>query len=398
MNVIVASTQWPYMSGGSEVLAAALVENLKAHGHRAELILLPFFPRPISHVAASIQLARTMEIGETNFGAIDRLITLKFPAYLIDHPRKTLWLVHQYRQMYELWDEPGIGFASLPLAESLRAAVCSADRLYLPHHRLRFAISNTVAARLQKWCGLDAETLYPPLPNAAAYFCDDAEDYLLCPGRLSPLKRQDLVLLALALTKTPVRVRFVGGSDDEASRDRFMRLARELGVAERAEYLGWIPESDVRSLYARSIGVVFPPRLEDLGLVTQEAMLSIPSMSLKSFSRRVARLLRRKEAGERAQQIDRVGIHGAGCGGPSSCAPAQSRDRPARPRRCPHRSTRRSRPATRCSRPTWFHVFSCYTDFRGLKAEHYPEPVPDTAQASQARGRRPRYLRVGAHG
>ena len=32
--------------------------------------------------------------------------------------------------------------------------------------------------------------------------------------------------------------------------------------------------SDKRSLYARSIGVVFSPRLEDLGLVAQEAMLS----------------------------------------------------------------------------------------------------------------------------
>jgi glycosyltransferase involved in cell wall biosynthesis len=274
MNVLVASTQWPYMSGGSEVLAAALVENLKAHGHRAELILLPFFSRPVSHVAASIQLARIMEIGETNFGAIDRLITLKFPAYLIDHPRKTLWLVHQYRQMYELWDDPVVGFASLPSAELLRAAVCSADRLYLPHHRLRFAISNTVADRLRESCGLDAETLYPPAPNAASYFCEDAEDYLLCPGRLSPLKRQELVVRALALTKTPVRVRFVGGSDDDASRDRFASLARELGVAERVEYLGWIRESDVPVLYARSIGVVFPPCLEDLGFVTQEAMLS----------------------------------------------------------------------------------------------------------------------------
>jgi glycosyltransferase involved in cell wall biosynthesis len=320
MNVLVASTQWPYMSGGSEVLAAALVENLKAHGHRAELILLPFFPRPVSHVAASIQLARMMEIGETNFGAIDRLITLKFPAYLIDHPRKTLWLVHQYRQMYELWDEPGIGFASLPLAEPLRAAVCSADRLYLPQHRLRFAISNTVAARLRDWCGIAAETLYPPMPNAAGYFCDDAENYLLSPGRLSPLKRQDLVLLALALTRTPVRVRFVGGSDDEASRDRFMRLARELGVAERAEYLGWIPESDVRSLYARSIGVVYPPRLEDLGLVTQEAMLSSKPVVTCSDSGGVLEFVTHEEngvvtapePGALAEALDRVWADRAG--------------------------------------------------------------------------------------
>ena len=274
MNVLVASTQWPYMSGGAEVLAAALVENLKANGHRAELIQLPFFSRPVSNVVSSIQAARMMEIGETNFGAIDRLITLKFPAYLIDHPDKTLWLVHQYRQMYDLWDEPDVGFAALPFGESLRAAVCSADRLYLPHHRLRFAISKTVAGRLRDACGLDAETLYPPVPNAAAYFCDDAKDYLLSLGRLSIRKRQELVLRALALTKMPVRVRFVGACDDEASRDRFIGLAKDLGVSERADYLGWMPDSDVRTLYARSIAVVFPPRLEDLGLVTQEAMLS----------------------------------------------------------------------------------------------------------------------------
>src|ERR1700741_5395463 len=103
MNILVASTQWPYVSGGAEVLAGALVDNLKAHGHRAELLLLPFFPLPVVNVVPSMQAARVIDMGETNFGAIDRLITLKFPAYLIDHPNKTLWLVHQYRQFYDLW-------------------------------------------------------------------------------------------------------------------------------------------------------------------------------------------------------------------------------------------------------------------------------------------------------
>ena len=145
MNVLVASTQWPYVSGGSEVLAAGLVDSLRAHGHRAECLLLPFFPRPIEHVAAAIQVARAIEIGGTNFGAIDRVITLKFPAYLIDHPHKVLWLVHQYRQFHDLWDEPGVGFASQPFGEALRPAVRNADRLYLPHHRALFAISRTVA-------------------------------------------------------------------------------------------------------------------------------------------------------------------------------------------------------------------------------------------------------------
>ena len=272
MNVLVVSTQWPYVSGGAEELAGALVDALRADGHRAECLRLPFFPRPIGHVAAAIQVARTIEIGDTNFGPIDHLITLKFPAYLVDHPHKALWLVHQYRQFYDLWDEPGVGFAALPFGETLRAAVMRADRLYLPDHRTRYAISKTVANRLRASTGLEAETLYPPLPDPAGYFCDAPADYLLCPGRLSPRKRQDLVLHALARTRAPVRVRFIGGVDDAESLERFRRVAAETGVSERVEYLGWIDAAAKRALYARSIGVVFPPRLEDLGLVSQEAM------------------------------------------------------------------------------------------------------------------------------
>ena len=32
----------------------------------------------------------------------DVVITTKFPSYLIKHPNKVVWLVHQLRQAYEL--------------------------------------------------------------------------------------------------------------------------------------------------------------------------------------------------------------------------------------------------------------------------------------------------------
>ena len=34
---------------------------------------------------------------------VDRTIALKFPAYLIPHTEKTLWLLHQFRQAYDLY-------------------------------------------------------------------------------------------------------------------------------------------------------------------------------------------------------------------------------------------------------------------------------------------------------
>ena len=82
------------------------------------------------------------------------------------------------------------------------------------------------------------------------------------------------MLRALALARSPVRIRFVGGVDDDGSLEWFRTVAARTGVADRIDYLGWVDESDKRTLYARSIAVVFPPRLEDLGLVTQEAMSS----------------------------------------------------------------------------------------------------------------------------
>ena len=40
---------------------------------------------------------------------IDAVIALKFPAYLASHDRKIVWLIHQHRSAYELWDHPDFG-------------------------------------------------------------------------------------------------------------------------------------------------------------------------------------------------------------------------------------------------------------------------------------------------
>ena len=47
-----------------------------------------------------------MELSESNGLPIDAVIPLKFPAYLIPHERKIVWLIHQHRTAYELWDHP----------------------------------------------------------------------------------------------------------------------------------------------------------------------------------------------------------------------------------------------------------------------------------------------------
>jgi glycosyltransferase involved in cell wall biosynthesis len=53
-----------------------------------------------------------------------------------------------------------------------------------------------------------------------------------------------------------------------------MRLAEELGVADRVEWLGVISDAELYRQYAHARAVLFPPLDEDYGYVTLEAMLS----------------------------------------------------------------------------------------------------------------------------
>ena len=53
-----------------------------------------------------------------------------------------------------------------------------------------------------------------------------------------------------------------------------MELAEQEGVAERVEFLGFVPEEEVYSLYANAFSVFFAPKDEDYGFITLEAFLS----------------------------------------------------------------------------------------------------------------------------
>ena len=52
------------------------------------------------------------------------------------------------------------------------------------------------------------------------------------------------------------------------------KRSHEYKVNERCRWLGWVPEEEKIGLYARCLGVVYPPYDEDLGYVTLESMLA----------------------------------------------------------------------------------------------------------------------------
>jgi glycosyltransferase involved in cell wall biosynthesis len=173
-----------------------------------------------------------------------------------------------------LWADPQGGLLSSPNGAAVRDAIRHADCELIPQARAVYTIARNVSRRLREFNGIDSTPLYPPPLGAEEYYCAAAEDFLFFPSRLSPMKRQELVLEALTLTREPVRVRLAGGADNAQIHAQLLSRTSDQRLRNRVTWLGRISESEKREHYARCLGVVFPPVDEDYGYVTPEAMLA----------------------------------------------------------------------------------------------------------------------------
>jgi glycosyltransferase involved in cell wall biosynthesis len=274
VRIVIATVQIPFVSGGAESHAAGLKAALEREGHEAEIVTVPFNPAEPERIADQMLACRLFDLTEIHGTRVDRLIGLKFPAYLIPHPNKIVWVLHQHRAAYDLWDYPFEELSASPRGLLVREAIRRADQL-LTEARAVFANSKNVANRLGHFCGINATALYHPPPHADEFFCaETTEDYFFFPSRFSASKRQSLVLEALALTREKVKVRFAGVADSPEYGKRLKQLAAILKVESRVEWLGYITEKEKRENYARAAAVIFPPVDEDYGYITLEAMLS----------------------------------------------------------------------------------------------------------------------------
>lgn len=274
MRILIATTHVPFIRGGAEAHAEGLRDALRAGGHEAEIIAVPFKWYPPEKILDHMLACRLLDLTEVAGTPVDLLIGLKFPAYLIPHPNKVLWILHQFRTAYELWDHPLGDLIYSPDGREVREAIHSADRQLIPEARAVYANSGNVARRLKEYCGIESAPLYHPPPHADKFYAGEAEDYLFFPSRLCLPKRQALVLESLARTRRRVRVRFAGTPDSPRYAEELKAQARKLKLGGRVEWLGQVSEEEKREAYARALAVIYPPVDEDYGYVTLEAMLA----------------------------------------------------------------------------------------------------------------------------
>ena len=270
MNIVICTSQVPFVRGGAEELADGLTAALLAQGHNVEQIALPFKWYPRAQIEKTALLWRTLDLSALARRKIDLVVCTKFPTWAVRHPRKVVWLVHQHRQAYDWYGTPLTDFGLSQSDQHTRRLIMETDRLGIGEAAKVFTISQNVANRLARYNGLKGVPLYPPLKHELWHNADYG-DYIFYLGRLDSAKRIDLLLKALQQTKTPVRV-VIGGSGPDL--ERLQTLTHSLKLTARVEFLGRIAETEAVKLYAGALAVFYAPVDEDYGYVTLEAMRS----------------------------------------------------------------------------------------------------------------------------
>ena len=271
LRICVCSVQVPFTRGGAENLAESLRDELASRGHRVELVQLPFNWSSRTNVLRSGLAWRLLDLTESAGEPIDLVIATRFPSYLVRHPNKVVWLVHQFRQIYDLRGTRYSDFRDIPEDAATERLVREMDRRCLGEARRLFSISRNTADRLRKFNDLEAEPLYPPPKLGGRHRTGPPGDYVLGVGRLDAMKRFDLLVKAMAHTRPTVRCKIAGRGPEM---DSLRALVEAKGLGDRVELLGWVDDEELIDLYAGSLGVFFAPFDEDYGYVTVEAFQS----------------------------------------------------------------------------------------------------------------------------
>jgi glycosyltransferase involved in cell wall biosynthesis len=324
MNVLVLSTMVPFVRGGAEELCDHLVRNLRLHGVEAEAMRVPFSWEPAENLVEEMLVARSLNIVN-----VDRLIPLKFPAYLAPHPNKVPWLLHQYRQAYDLFDVGQSNIEATPRGEALRGMIRTADDQAFRESRRIFTLSPTGADRLRRYNGFSAELLPQPLNDPELFPGGEAEGYVLASGRVGHGKRQHLLVRALRHA-SGLRLVVAGPPDRPEDADHLRRLAAAEGVEDRLTLdLRFLPRAELARLVNGATAVAYLPFDEDFGRLRHHG--SVPRGQAGGQRHR-----RRRRAGDRARRRNRRGVRpvpGSARGRPVGLGGGARARRPPRPER-----------------------------------------------------------------
>src|ERR1700704_1889589 len=261
-NILICTTQVPFTTGGAESHVEGLRRALVAAGYKAEIVALPFKWYPPTEIMRGAMAWRMLDLSAANGQPVDLVIGMKFPAYLVAHERKVLWILHQHRAAYNLWGTQFDDLSTYPEGARIREWIKHCDERFIPEARKVFANSKAVAERLKRYNNIEREPLYHPPPLAGRLKTGEQGEYIFYPSRLEPQKRQDLLIEAMRLVRTPVKL-ILAGSSSEVK--RYEDLIKTHGVSDGVTMRGFVTDDELVELYANSLAVCYLPFDEAYG-------------------------------------------------------------------------------------------------------------------------------------
>ena len=273
MKIAIVTVQVPFTSGGAENLTGMLKNELIKRGHQAEIVTIPFKWYPWEVLVSEMNIGRAIDLTETGGDKIDLVIAMKFPAYYLKHDNKVLWLMHQHRQAYDMWNSDYSDIQRWENGESIRKLITACDSRYLAEYKTRFTISQNTSARLMKYNHLKSKALYHPPLHYEQMHCDSYGDFVFYPSRISQIKRQELLVDAAGFLTTDAKI-IIAGSGTEADVFRLKNKIKEKHLEDKVFYAGLISEEEKIKYYANCMAVYFGAYDEDYGYITLEGMFS----------------------------------------------------------------------------------------------------------------------------
>lgn len=265
---------WPQI-GGMEVAGATLLRALRARGHTASVVTshdtldlpdeeehdgIPIRRFPFRRALATrdprLLLDSQRRVAEHKRAFQPDLVHVNLPdpgavvhlRTLGAHPAKLVVTIHASIAMEDGGRDSLVG-----------ALLRDADWVVAPSaailHPVRRAMPGLAPRSSVIHYGLEALAEPPSAPAD--------EPCVLCPGRLIREKGFDLAITAFAsLEDRFPRARLVLAGDGP-ERPRLERQARDLGIAHRTHFAGWVPPARMPAVLSAASVVVVPSRWED---------------------------------------------------------------------------------------------------------------------------------------
>lgn len=306
---IVAPSPVPLAIGGAENLWWGLLEHLNRRTrHHADLVKLPTPERNFWEIVDSYR-----RWSELDVSGYDLVISGKYPAWMVSHPRHVCYLLHPLRGLYDTyppgWPErcqshhPEVA-ALVALLErrdpgrdllgecfgrldAIRARDdVPAELLALPGPLIRQVVHFLDRIGRGAQAVVRSVALSATVAQRPGYFADPSTipvahaptglrglhrgrgRHLFTVSRLDAPKRIDLLVSAMSHVTARVPLHIAGSGPQAAT-------LRELAAGDgRIRFDGFLNEAALAAAYAAASAVLFVPYQEDYGYITLEAMLS----------------------------------------------------------------------------------------------------------------------------